>query len=264
MKVEIIEAASRHGGRIKSESVHGDQAVAQRWIGELEATPFEQFDKGKTIVQRAGGAPVEHHFVPGQQGIARLRDGPQSLVDSLLSKLPSDCLHLNEKLMQLAPVSNGVKLVSIRTDKSKSEATNRFCNQAILAVPPRMAASIDFLPALPEELMQIMRSCPTWMAAQAKVIIRYKTAFWRNQGLSGRVVSQVGPLVEVHDHCGASGEPAALFGFVGIDANARASQAATLERSIIDQLVQCFGSDAEEPVAIHIEDWAKNKFICRI
>ena len=78
----------------------------------------------------------------------------------------------------------------------------------------------------------------------------------------GRIASQIGPMVEVHDHCGSEGEPAALFGFVGWPHELRATNAENLKSAIIEQLTRCFGQMAQNIVQIQVEDWAKNPFIC--
>jgi len=80
--------------------------------------------------------------------------------------------------------------------------------------------------------------------------------------LSGRVASSVGPLVEIHDHCGPSGTPAALFGFVGVPPEQRAADAPGLRAAITAQLVRCFGEQAAQYTALGIQDWAQEPWIC--
>jgi len=99
------------------------------------------------------------------------------------------------------------------------------------------------------------------MALHAKVVIQYARPFWRERGLSGRIASRVGPLVEVHDHCGARAEPAALFGFLGWPHHVRAQRGARLAGDIAAQLRRCFGDDAPAPVAITVEDWAADPWV---
>ncbi len=133
----------------------------------------------------------------------------------------------------------------------------------VVCAPLRIAASdIEFLPALQAEQQSVLRSAPTWMAAQAKAVLVYSHAFWRENSLSGRIASQVGPLVEVHDHSGAEGTPHALFGFVGLPAQVRAQHRQQLESAIVSQMVRCFGEQAGAPEGVFIEDWALNPFIC--
>jgi monoamine oxidase len=105
-----------------------------------------------------------------------------------------------------------------------------------------------------------MKDAPTWMATQAKATILYKEAFWRSEGLSGRIASQLGPLAEAHDHTSVDDTQPAIFGFVGLPVHARQSD--KLTQAIIDQLVRCFGDRAADVQDIIVKDWAQDKNIC--
>jgi len=133
----------------------------------------------------------------------------------------------------------------------------------VVATAPRIALQhIEFEPALPEPLVSTLRTTPTWMAAQAKAVAVFATPFWRAGGLSGRVASAVGPLVEIHDHCGPGGEPAAVFGFVGVPPAARRADPDRLRADLLDQLGRCFGPAGRTPLSLHVEDWAQDRFVC--
>ena len=99
------------------------------------------------------------------------------------------------------------------------------------------------------------------MAAQAKYVAVYDTPFWREDGLSGRIASQIGPLGEAHDLSGEGGKPAAVFGFVGWPPEMRENPD-ELDTEILYQLARCFGEDVEDYTASGLIDWAKNPFIC--
>ena len=61
-------------------------------------------------------------------------------------------------------------------------------------MPPRIAAhAISFTPNLLPDQMQALQAIPTWMAAHAKVVAVYETAFWRQMGLSGDAMSHTRP-----------------------------------------------------------------------
>src|SRR5699024_7705917 len=68
-----------------------------------------------------------------------------------------------------------------------------------------------------------------WMVEMAKAVAVYPEPFWREQGLSGLVISHQGPFREIHDHSGPLGTPAALFGFAPSAAVAGADDAAIAE-----------------------------------
>lgn len=56
-----------------------------------------------------------------------------------------------------------------------------------MALPPALALErIDFGDALTIDLVRLARSTPVWMGAVAKVVARYPSAFWRDEGPSSR------------------------------------------------------------------------------
>ena len=108
---------------------------------------------------------------------------------------------------------------------SRADGSNHSlaAEQAIAAIPPRLLeATVSFTPAMESAVARRWRETATWMAPHAKFFALYDRPFWREVGLSGTAQSMVGPLVEIHDATTASGT-AALFGFLGVDANQRAS-----------------------------------------
>lgn len=68
-----------------------------------------------------------------------------------------------------------------------------------LALPPALAAKIEFNPTMPEQVLSNWRKIPTWMAPHAKYVAVYKTDLLRERQLSGNAGSRVGPMVEIHD-----------------------------------------------------------------
>ena len=98
------------------------------------------------------------------------------------------------------------------------------------------------------------------MAPHAKFFAIYDHAFWRSAGLSGTAQSMVGPMPEIHDATTADGAPA-LFGFVGVAADQRASIGeAPLTAACLAQLVRMFGTEAATPRTTLIKDWAADQF----
>jgi monoamine oxidase len=117
------------------------------------------------------------------------------------------------------------------------------------------------LPWAPMALIDAMRGTPTWMSTHAKAVALYEQPFWRDAGLSGRIASSLGPLVEAHDHTGNEGTPAAIFGFVGWPPEARRKDTEGLRQAILDQLSECFGKAAARPLHLVVQDWAMNRRI---
>ena len=269
---QLFEASTRFGGRIatareeKSGATFGDLGATWVWpqyqpiiadaLMQLGISTYPQYKDGNAVLDMHPGESPTFQPLPGQHGIARIVGGPQAIIDALVKIIPNNKLH----------ISCGVEAIERQGDGFAlrfSEATNApaTAKALIIAAPLRLVAqTISWNNLLSDTALKLMQNTPTWMATQAKVLINYKTAFWRKNGLSGRVASQVGPIVEMHDHCGENGEPAALFGFIGWSPQQR--QEHDLESAIKDQLVRCFGPEASQFTHFQIMDWARDENIC--
>lgn len=271
--VRIVEARDRPGGRIrsviekKSDDFVADlgptwiwpsfQPVVAHWVTKLELDLFPQFESGNAILDYGPGNKPESRFLPGQVGNLRVAGGLQAMIDRLVALLPDGVIMTNAPVLSVSSTASGVEL-----KLSSDECPHLSCERAIVAVPPRIAAaSIDWKPELPTALTRALEATPTWMAPHAKIVALYEKPFWRNKGLSGRIASQAGPIVEGHDHCGPDGSPAAIFGFIGWPHEVRAEAGSNLEAEVRAQLKRCFGADNPEPLSVHVEDWARDQLV---
>lgn len=271
--VHLFEASHRWGGRItsiaptKAEPHLGDlgptwvwpdfQPIIARWLNHLKLQTYPQHHEGKAVLDLSPESTPRQEFMPHQQGSTRILGGPQALIDGLLISTEPETAHLECQINAVKENGDGLEVTY-----SRDGTEHRFtCNKLIVAAPLRlMAESIDWSTLLDPSTLGVMTATPTWMSTQAKATLVYEQPFWRPKGLSGAVFSRVGPLVEIHDHCGLGGSPAALFGFVGIPPKARDSR--NLKEAIIKQLVRCFGNEAANFAAFEIKDWATDYFIC--
>ncbi len=266
----VVEASHRAGGRIRSvfDNVTGRyladlgptwvwpqfQPLITQWINLLDIETFEQFDAGNAVIDHGPDHRPQIAHLTGQQGSVRVVGGSQALIDHLCERLPETTV-ITDSLVTSISTREDDGLVKI-TCRNKAALYGR---HVIIAVSPRIAANtISFEPPLQKATAQAMNSVPTWMAGHAKTVAIYKTAFWRARGLSGRIASHEGPIVEAHDHSGPDGTPAAIFGFIGWPHDVRADMGAQLVDEIQGQLKRCFGEDSPDPVSIHLEDWSQD------
>lgn len=271
--VLVLEALDQPGGRIRSVrdietgSYLADlgptwvwpafQPTLPHWIGKLGLSTFAQYDEGLAVLDHGPEHGVETRFLPGQSGNMRLVGGPQAMIDSLTADLPEGTLKTGAPVVAVDIGGDAVRL-----DLGGCEGGELYCEHLIVAIPPRIALErIDWRPRLPVQLTQALEALPTWMAPHAKMIALYDQAFWRTRGLSGRIASRAGPIMEAHDHSGPDGEPAAIFGFLGWPHHVRKEAGADLERHLLVQLKRCFGEDSPAPLAVHIQDWAENPWV---
>ena len=177
---------------------------------------------------------------------------------ALAGGLPDGSIQLSAWITQIALTGHLVRLTFGQTDGGSDSV---LAAQLIAALPPRLLeASIAFEPAIDATIRLRWRDTPTWMAPHAKFVAIYDRPFWRKVGLSGIAQSAIGPMGEIHDATTASGA-AALFGFVGINADRRhTAGTALLTRACIDQLARLFGDEARRPVATLLMDWTAEVF----
>jgi len=267
-RVVVLEAANRIGGRIHA--VFDDDArpiadlgptwvwppyqpVVARWLKALELTIFDQFNQGDCVIE-GYGPELQRQPLPGQQGMQRIADGPHALTQAIARKLPKGAIRLGSRVTRIEEIQADRLRLTLANERDAIVA-----GQIILAVPLRVAADTISMPSVPDALRYTMRNTPTWMATQTKVVILYEQAFWRTEGLAGRIASRLGPMAEVHDHCAIDGR-AALFGF--LDGSAKTWAPETLRTAVLAQLVRCLGPKAGTPRAIITQDWSKDLFIC--
>ena len=269
--VRVLEARHRAGGRIRSvfDRATGSyladlgptwiwpayQPVIRQWIDRLGLQVFPQFDTGDAVLDYGPDVAPEVRFLPSQEGNVRIAGGPQALVDALTERLPADSVITGASVTAVSQTAGGMTV-----DIAGGAAIT--CENVIVAVPPRIAAStIAWHPGLAPALLNALDAMPTWMAPHAKVAAIYETPFWRERGLSGRIASRSGPIVEGHDHCGPDGSPAALFGFIGWPNEMRAQAGPELEAHVRAQLTRCFGDNCPALLSVHIEDWAHDPLV---
>jgi monoamine oxidase len=272
----IFEARDRLGGRILSTdaaglptedgfdlgpswfwpSMHPDMASALAQIG---LAAFPQHDEGDVLFERLPNRPPQRFAgARPEPRSMRLAGGTGALVRALASGLPDGSIQLASRVTRIALEGDHVQLTLEQADGGRDSV---LAAQVIAALPPRLLeANIAFEPTIDPAIRLRWRDTPTWMAPHAKFVAIYDRPFWRTAGLSGMAQSAIGPMGEIHDATTASGA-AALFGFLGIDADRRqAAGTALLTRACIDQLGRLFGDEARRPAATLLMDWTAEAF----
>ncbi|WP_171115180.1 NAD(P)/FAD-dependent oxidoreductase [Ruegeria sp. HKCCA5463] len=263
-EVLVVEARSRLGGRILTEvqgNAHLDMGPAWFWPGQpriaaltdrLGLHQFDQFSSGALSFEDEQGRVERGRGLSSMEGSYRLVGGLSALTDALSARLPDGTIHLSTQITVLACTEGGVRVTT-------QSGQHILANRVVLAVPPRIAAELIYEPALPDGTLSAMRHIATWMAGQAKAVAVYDTPFWREDGLSGDAMSRHGPMAEIHDASPASGGPFALFGFIGIPAQARRDEG-DVRQQVLAQLGRLFGRKAISPSALLLKDWAFDRF----
>lgn len=269
----LVEARDRIGGRVLSDAAHASEPfvdlgpswvwprINERlsyWTDEFGLRLFSQYQHGATVVEMQNHS-VQHYTPAYAQDpeSQRWAGGAVSLVNALLARLERTQLLLNTKVTLIRHEPDGGVALNVEGAQGGQVLHGA---AVIVTLPPRLlAGSIRWEPALPASFSAQWQRSPTWMAGHAKLAAAYKTPFWRDAGLSGYGSSQAGPLVEIHDACDATGQAAALFGFVGTSAQLRVNMGeAELIQRCLQQLARLFGPRAAQPEWVTLKDWAQD------
>jgi monoamine oxidase len=255
----LVEARTRFGGRVASLHLDGaafDLGPSWVWPGQMRVAAlcdmlglplFAQHARGAQLYEHTDGQVIRDQGFMSMAGSLRITGGTGALVDALVARL--DPARLMTGAVAQAVLDSGVTL---------QDGCDISADRIVIAIPPRLAAMLDFTPALSAEAQQALEAVPVWMGAHAKCVAIYDSPFWRTAGLSGDAASRRGPLAEIHEASPAQGPLGALFGFVGVPANLRAK--ADLRAPVVAQLVNLFGPEAASPRALQIMDWSREAF----
>lgn len=271
----VFEARLRLGGRILS--VAGDagsyvdlgptwfwpetQPLVTRLIGELGLPHFAQYDEGTALhldeADKVAKRIEDRRF---HEGARRVQGGMGALVCALAKDLPQESFRLGHELTDLRDCGDHVVMTFLAED----QAIEVMARHVVLAMPPRLVKeNVSFAPALDEPTDTALLGAETWMAAQAKVVIEYESAFWREANLSGSAFAthEQSVVGEIFDASDDASKLAALGGFLALSPELREAFSVGLTLLMASQMNQIFGVNAE-PREIHYQDWAKEKFTC--
>jgi monoamine oxidase len=175
----------------------------------------------------------------------RFVDGAQSLSLRMAAAL-GDSVQLSTPVRQVTQSASGVHVVS---DRLSVQAAH-----AIVAIPPTLAARIQYDPPLPAARDHYTQRSP--QGALSKVEAFYDRPFWRDAGLTGAVVSDTGPAKICYDVSPADDALGGLLGFVGGDEARRwGTDHDGLKAAVVSQFVTFFGPQAGSPREVVVQDW---------
>src|SRR4051794_4872713 len=179
----------------------------------------------------------------------RFRGGTQ-LIAQLAAK--GLAVHKSTAVRRIDQTATGVR---VETDKLVVRAKH-----AIVAIPPTLAARIDYHPALPAARDQLTQRLG--QGTLTKVTVLYDTPFWRAAGLSGTATSADGLVAATFDDSPESGKPGILLGFVGGD-NARTYEGMRPDArraAVLDELAALFGAPARNATGYHESRWTNERY----
>ena len=172
-----------------------------------------------------------------------------ALADDLAAEL-GERVRLSTPTTRIERSADGVT-VTIPAGKVEAHA-------AIVALPPSMAARLDYAPALPAPLAHALS---VWRSGFViKLHIRYARAFWLDRGLSGIVMFR-DPAGLFACDTGTPERPA-LTGFIGgpsaLEWRGRGEQG--IRDGFLAYLVEALGPEAAQPLDMLVRDWSYDQW----
>jgi monoamine oxidase len=223
------------------EIIRGTLAAEARDVSLLHALFFLRSAGGMALLLGTGGGAQERRFHQGAQAVSiRLAE---SLDGRVVLGAPAQVVRHGEA---------GVVV--------EAEGRTVTAGRAILALPPAIAGRIGYRPALPGWRSQLTQRVP--MGSVIKVHAIYEEPFWREEGLSGFVVSDRGPVTIVYDNSPEDGSPGVLVGFIeGEQARSWARRNRADRRAgVLACLADYFGERAGRPRELLERSWADEEY----
>ena len=231
-----------------SSAARGLMDVASRAIFAAETHEYSALHL-LTYTRHGGSFDELAETIEGAQAI-KVKGGMFQLAQRMAEALDADTVQLNAPVVA---VEQSEQSVQVHHAGGVTEA-----RRAVIAMSPALVGRIGFYPDLPASRMQLHQRVP--MGTTLKLLVAYEKPFWREQGLSGDVVSPQGPFSPLMDAC-VPGRPEGLL--VGFIAGAQARPLLTLKQEerraiAVKCLVRYFGERAAHPIAYTDQDWSSD------
>ena len=259
-QIKIIEAQERVGGRILTQGYEEGEPLelGATWLGakhthlrqilsELGIDVFEQNMGRKAIFEPISTSPpylasLNQNAEPS----FRIKGGSTTLINHLLNKIGQDKVLYSEKILAIKQLGSDINVIS--------DQGSYLAKKVITTIPPNLLVNtIEFLPSLSNELLNIAGQTHTWMDDSIKVGLAYKEAFWKTQEKSGTIMSNVGPVHEMYEHNDYDNQFFALKGFLN-GSYYNLTREARLEK-ILTQLRKYYGPVVDEYTSYYEKVW---------
>ena len=179
-------------------------------------------------------------------------DGGSHLIAQRVAEQLGNRIIFSTPLRRVTQNGDGITLAG--------DATEVRARQAIIAIPPPLAARVEYDPALPARRDHLMQRMP--MGSVIKINTVYDEPFWRQEGLSGRAISDTGPIRTTFDNSPKSGSPGILIGFIeGQDARDLSGvDEAERRHAVLSSFGRYFGERAARPSRYIEQDWTREPY----
>ncbi|HEX6229286.1 MAG TPA: flavin monoamine oxidase family protein [Solirubrobacterales bacterium] len=189
----------------------------------------------------------------------RFHGGSQRIAELLAEGLGEERVRLGSPVRRIEQGDRGVVLRAAGADGAPEGLAVR-ARRAIIAVPPTLAGRISYDPPLPAQRDQLTQRMP--QGTVIKTMAVYERPFWREEGLSGQAVTDVGPARVVFDNSPPDGNPGVLLGFLEGRLARRWGARPPSERreAILSGHARLFGEGAAKPERFIERVWSEEEW----
>ncbi|MGH1561196.1 flavin monoamine oxidase family protein [Mumia sp. DW29H23] len=200
---------------------------------------------------RSGGGLLHLLTTGGGAQDARVVGGMQQVAERLAEGL-GPWVRLQEPVTTILHDEDGVSV------HSESGATT--AQHVVVTVPPALASSIEYLPALPQDRTLLSQRMPHGSVVKCHAV--YRRPFWHDEALSGEIASDQGPAKVVFDTSPPEGGYGVLTVLVeGEDAvRLGAMDPDKARTAVLRGLAAHLGPKAMDPVGYLAKDWTAEEW----
>jgi monoamine oxidase len=132
--------------------------------------------------------------------------------------------------------------------------------RVIVAMPPALAGRVIYHGGMTDLRDQLMQRIPQGTLRKFEAI--YEKPFWRNKGLSGQAISNIGPIKVTFDASPKDASPGVILGFIGGTEARTWTPRSPDERkkACLDLLAKLFGAEAQNVKAVYEKDWVADPY----
>ncbi|KAK2154325.1 hypothetical protein LSH36_271g07045 [Paralvinella palmiformis] len=237
LKVVVLEARDRVGGRTWTveDPDYGYTDIGGAYVGptqrrvfrlakELGVETYYVNQKEKTILNIKGTFMKYHGTIPPVLNPIKAMD--LNNVQHVLNKLASqerkfiggamqlstkmavrlgDRVKLGHRVVSVEQTNSGVLVTCANGQKFKS-------HYVISGMPQVLLNQVTFDPPLSPMMLQMIQRMP--MGSIIKTMMFYKTAFWKEKGVCGEMVTDRGPVLYCVDDTKPDGSHPCIMGFI--------------------------------------------------
>lgn len=229
--------------KMRTEPARNMMRIAGRTVWGAE--PEEMSLLHALFYMRGAGGLDPLLDVEGGAQESRIAGGSALLAERIAEEL-GERVRLGEPVERITAGEAGVHLEGAGSIRAR---------RAVVAVPLPLRRRIELRPAPPAQYTRLASAVS--FGRLIKCVAVYPEPFWRERGLSGEALSDIGPATLTFDNSPPAGRPGVLLGFVGGRDAREHAQLGEGERreAVLGCLERLFGGQASDPVSYLEQDW---------